>query len=218
MDISESTLRVLLFLAPGFLGFRLYMIDADWSAIRQLDLVYGSLIFSALGYLCYAGFLAATGATHVAWFVVVSFASAIAIALIWKKYGHTALHKLLSKLKLTNEDNRGDVWQKIFNDPQLYVTQITAYLKNGEVIQCDDTAAYDRPELREKGIFPYYSHRDGQIYFVPTLRKAAAPGSQWEPVDDIEAAEDWGIRLVYVTPAELQRLELRVTPCKMQNA
>jgi hypothetical protein len=193
------------------------MVDADWSAIRQLDLVYGSLIFSALGYLSYAGFLAVTGATHVAWFVVVSFTSAIVFALAWKRYGHNALHALLNKLKLTNEDNRGDVWQKIFNDPQLYVTQLTAYLKNGEVIQCDDTAAYDRQDLREKGIFPYYSHRDGQIYFVPTHRKRT-PNSQWESVKDVEAADDWGIRLVYVTPAELQRLELRVTPCKTQNA
>ncbi len=94
-----------------------------------------------------------------------------------------------------------------------YVTQITAYLKNGEALQCDDTTTFDRPELRAKGIFPYYTHRDGQICFVLSRRKRSVD-SEWEEVKDVEAPTDWGLRMVYLNPDELQRLELRITPVK----
>lgn len=211
MDLSVDTLKILLFLAPGFLGFRLYMIDSDWREIRHLDIIYGSLIFSAIGYGGYLALAIGFNLDHLAWLIVVSFVSAVLAALVWKRYGHRLLHLLLQRLHMTNEDNLGDVWQKIFNDPKIYVTQITAYLKNGEVIQCDQTTTFDRPELRAKGIFPYYAHRDRQICFVPTQRKRS-PYSEWEDVEDVESAPDWGLRMVYINPDEIQRLEIRIAP------
>lgn len=213
MDLSVDTLEILLFLAPGFLGFRLYMIDADWRETRHLDIIYGSLVFSAIGYGCYAVLAIGFNLNHLAWLITISFPSAVVAALVWKRYGHGSLHGLLHRLRLTNEDNLGDVWQKIFNDPRIYVTQITAYLKNGEAIECDETKAFDRPGLRANGIFPYYAHRDGEICFVPNRRKRS-PDSDWEDVKDVEAAADWGLRMVYLNPDELQRLELRITPVK----
>lgn len=211
MDISADTIKVLLFLAPGFLAFRLYMIDADWQGIRQLDILYGSLIFSALGYTSYLVFAHYTKLEDLLWLAIVTFCSSVVMALVWKRLGHAVLHRLLNRLGVTNEDNLGDVWQKIFNDPRIYVTQITAYLKNGEAIQCDQTAAFDRPELRAKGIFPYYVHQDGQICFVPNLRKRS-PEADWEDIEDVEGGEGWGLRMVYLSSAEIQRLELRITP------
>ena len=216
MDNSVETLKVLLFLAPGFLGFRLYMIDSDWREIRHLDIIYGSLIFSALGYGCHLMLESWFGLDHLGWFIAISFGTAVAAALIWRKYGHGVLHSLLHRLGITNEDNLGDVWQKIFNDPRIYVTQITAYLKNGEAIECDETKAFDRPGLRDKGIFPYYAHRGGEICFVPNRRRRS-PNSDWEEVKDVEAAADWGLRMVYLNPDELQRLELRITPVKFDD-
>src|SRR5690606_36483062 len=135
----------------------IYMIDADWGSVRQLDIIYGSLVFSALSYACFLLFDSVTGHSSMLSFVAVTFGAAIALSLLWKRFGHPKFHALLKRLGMTNEDNQGDVWQKIFNDPRIYVTQITAYLKNGEAIMCDDTAEFDRPELRAKGVFPYYS-------------------------------------------------------------
>ncbi|WP_420345391.1 hypothetical protein [Pelagibius sp.] len=215
MDVSVDALRVLLLLAPGFVGFRLYMIDSSWGDIRQLDIIYGSLVFSAIGYGFYLLFSYIIGFDSIIWMIIISFISAIISALTWRLHGHTLLHRLLHRLQVTNEDNLGDVWQKIFNDPRIYVTQITAYLKSGEAIQCDNTADFDRPELRSKGIFPYYTHREGQICFVPNLRKRC-PNSEWEAVEDVEATAGWGVRMIYIRPDELQRLEVRVTPSKAE--
>jgi hypothetical protein len=213
VDISQETIRLLVFLAPGFLAFRVYMIDADWSGVRQLDIIYGSLVFSALSYACFLLIAWGTGFSGMLSFIGITFGAAIILSLLWKRFGHPKFHVLLKKLGMTNEDNQGDVWQKIFNDPRIYVTQITAYLKNGEVIMCDGTASFDRPELRAKGIFPYYSHRDGQLCFVPNQRKRSAE-ADWKPVEDVEADANWGLRMVYVAPSELQRLELRITPTR----
>lgn len=210
MDLSVDTIKILLFLAPGFLAFRLYMIDSVWREIRHLDVVYGSLVFSTLGYSCYLAFAFFTGLEGPLWLVAVALFSSVALAVIWRKYGHPIVHGLLSRMGITNEDNLGDVWQKIFNDPRIYVTQITAYLKNGEAIDCDETEAFDRQDLRGKGIFSYYAHRDRQLCFVPTARRRSAD-AEWEPVEDVEA-EGWGVRMVYINPDELQRLEVRVAP------
>ncbi len=211
MSLSVQAIWILAFLAPGFLAFRTYMIDADWRSIRQTDVVYGSLIFSALGYACYLLVSLKFDNLRLLSFIGISFASSIVIAIVWRRFGHPYFHAILKWLQITNEDNRGDVWQKIFNDPGIYVTQITAYLKNGEAVQCDDTASFDTPELRKKGIFPYYTHNDRQICFVLTRRKSSAQAA-WKDIDDIQSSERWGIRLVYINPDELQRLEIRVTP------
>jgi hypothetical protein len=213
MDLSQETIGLLVFLAPGFLAFRIYMIDGDWGGVRQLDIIYGSLVFSALSYACFLLFDRVTGYSSMLSFVAVTFGAAIALSLLWKRFGHPKFHALLKSLGMTNEDNQGDVWQKIFNDPRIYVTQITAYLKNGEAIMCDGTAEFDRPELRAKGVFPYYSHREGQLCFVPNQRKRSSE-AEWEPIEDVEADANWGLRMVYVAPSELQRLEVRVTPCR----
>ncbi len=200
----------MLFLAPGFLGFRLYMIDVNWREVRYLDIIYGSLVFSAIGYGTYLIVDSIGEPSGLLLFVVVTFLSSIVSALVWKRYGHGLLHKLLNKLGITNEDNLGDGWQRIFNNPRIYVTQITAYLKNGEAIQCDDTAAFDRPDLRAKGIFSYYTHREGQICFIPNRRKRS-PESDWVAMKDVDATAGWGLRMVYLNPDEIQRLELRIT-------
>ena len=213
MDLSQETIRLLVFLAPGFIAFRIYMIDAEWSDIRQLDIIYGSLVFSALSYAFFVLFAWGSGYDDMFSFISSTFGVAIIFAILWKKFGHPMFHSLMERMAVTNEDNQGDVWQKIFNDPRIYVTQITAYLKNGEVIMCDDTRMFDRPELRAKGVFPYYSHKDGQLCFVPNSRKRSTE-ADWEPVEDAEAGADWGLRLVYIVPSELQRLELRITPVR----
>ena len=48
MSISVEAVNVLGFLAPGYLAFRIYKIDSDWNSIRQIDTIYGSLIFRFL--------------------------------------------------------------------------------------------------------------------------------------------------------------------------
>ncbi|MEQ9567939.1 MAG: hypothetical protein RLN85_19375, partial [Pseudomonadales bacterium] len=206
-------LAILVVLAPGFIGFRLYMIDADWRGIRQIDVLYGSLVFSSLAYGTYLAISSWLDLNGIGWLIAITFASAAVLGVLWKRIGHPALHRALNLIGLTNEDNRGGVWEKIFNDPRIYVTQITAYLKNGEALQCDETKAFDRDELRAKGIFPYYAHRDGQICFVPNMRQRTE-SAEWEDVEQVEESAEWGLRMVYLNPDELQRLELRITPVK----
>lgn len=208
MEISKDGLNLLFWLAPGFLAFRFYKIDADWRSIHQVDVIYGSLIFSVLGYAAlypFRGYIAGFGES---WLIITALFSAVPIAAFWKVIGHRSLHRVLHKVGYTNEDNCGDVWQKIFNEPKIYVTQINAYMKNGEAIACDNTLLYDTPELRSAGIYPYYSHRDRQICFIPNRRKKS--DGDWIELQDV--SDIWGTRIVYINPDELQRLEVRVAP------
>lgn len=72
MDLSQETIRLLVFLAPGFLAFRIYLIDADWGSVPQLDIIYGSLVFSALSYACFLLFDWGTGYNSMLSFVAVT--------------------------------------------------------------------------------------------------------------------------------------------------
>lgn len=214
MELSTEALDIMLWLAPGFLAFRVYKIDADWQSIQQIDVVYGSLIFSVLGYGAlypFRGLIASHGAT---WLILASLPSAIPIALIWRMVGHPVFHRFMQAIGTTNEDNRGDVWQRIFNEPQIYVTQIFAYMKNGEGIGCNDTSVYDTQARRKKGVYPYYTHKDKQICFVPNRRLV---DGKWTDIEEVELDSRWGIRMVYVSPDELQRLEVRIAPIVAEN-
>lgn len=208
MDFSGSSIEILLALAPGFLAFRIAMIDAEWSQLRTLDVFYGSLSFSVFSYAAWEIIVIYTGWTGTLSFLVTILFVSLAAGVAWKRWGWVWVYALLRKWKITNQDHRGNVWQKIFNDPNVYVTQINAYLKDGSAIGCDDIRAFDRAEWRKQGIFPYYPHKEGQIAFIPNRRLNQAT-MKWENLEDIEA-EGWGVRTVYINPSELERLELRL--------
>tara|TARA_R110002074_G_scaffold130555_4_gene272240 strand:+ start:1506 stop:2138 length:633 start_codon:yes stop_codon:yes gene_type:complete len=209
MDFSNDAINAMIWLAPGYLAFRIYRIDADWNSISQLDVLYSSLIFSVLGYATLWPFRHYFGDQAGTRLVVFAFVTTMLIALAWRKWGHTKFHWMLNRLGLTNEDNTGDVWQRLFNNTDAYVTQINVYLKNGDVIACDDTRAFDTPELRKKGLYPYYTHKNGQLSFVPNRR---CINGNWSDLSEVNAAGEWGLRMVYINPDELQRLEVRIAP------
>ena len=209
MEPAQETVRLFISLAPGYLAYCVYKLDADWRDLRQMDVIYGSLIFSVLSYGCAEGIEYALGRQDSWLFALLTFGTAFLIAFAYRSLIEPWTYSILRRLGATNQDSRGNVWQKLFNDPQIYVTQIHAYLKSGEAIGCDDTSYFDRPDLRKRGIFPYYSHLDGQLCFVPTRRKHS--DGEWEDVIDVEAGAEWGLRMIYVNPRELERLELRLT-------
>lgn len=206
MNFSNETIQVLLFLAPGYLAYRLYKIDSVWAQVPLISIAYGSLAFSAIAYVS-MGYVT-TDETSQATKVIWTFSFALVAGIIWRRFGHRLFHETLRRLKITNEDNSGDVWQKMFNDPRIFIRQVRVYLKNDDAFACDDTRSLVTRERARIGIHPYYTNQDRQIGFIPTHRKLAG-ATDWEALADIDSAE-WGIRYIYFNSSEIARVEVRL--------
>jgi len=220
MDIfklNPELLGILLFLAPGYLGFRLYQIDRAWSSLNTIDVIYGSLIFSTVAYGTYL-FLVTLGWTDEPVRRVASLILfAVLYALLWRRFGHDLFHKGLHALGITNEDNRDTAWTRLFNNPQVYLSQITVYLKNGEQVRCEDTKLYHLDNFNRVGIHPYYADPAGNLYLICTHHRSAAT-DDWIEVEEIHCLSPWGIKLSLIPASEIVRVEARATESGIVSA
>lgn len=209
MDIfklNPELVGILLFLAPGYLGFRLYQIDRGWSDLNAIDVIYGSLIFSTVAYATYLGMVAVGWGDYPARRVISLILFAVIYAFLWRRFGHDLFHQGLHALGVTNEDNKSTTWTQIFNNPKIYLTQITVEMKGGSQIWCENTLQFRRDEFRRVGIHPYYSDADGNLYLISTHSRSAQSG-EWEPAPDV--VSDWGVNLVFVPASEIARIDVR---------
>lgn len=207
MEAVEAV-EVLVHLVPGYVAFRIFKVDEDWRRVRQSDVVYGSLVFSLLSYaafLAFRGWLpGGTMLAVIGWALVI----AVVIAVIAKMAVKPALYWLLYKLGVTDEDSQGSAFDKIFNDPKIHVRQITAYLKSGEAVTCDDTLEYSQTEGASRRIHSYYTDRDGNLNIIPS-RKRIARDAKWEAVEDVTS--DWGVRTFHIPADQIERIDVRLS-------
>ncbi|SRR6266851_6563558 len=217
LKINTELLSILLFLAPGYLGFRLYQIDQPWRKLNTIDVIYGSLIFSTLAYGTYLLLLSIGWADSPARRVGSLLLFSFLYALIWRRFGHAPFHKALHWLGITNEDNSSTAWSQIFNNPKIYLSQIIIHLKDGSQVQCDHTHFYHLDDLKRVGVHPYYSDAAGNLYLVCTHRRAT-PDAEWEEIPDIHCPAPWGIKLSFVPTGEIVRIEARATESGLVSA
>lgn len=220
MDLVKLTndgFYILLFLCPGYLGFRIYFIDKPWNNLNPLHVFYGSLVFSIFSYMLFG--LTVYGIKYVFPSVTVegSFAYAvlatpfaIALGVLWRCFGHAWFHNKLIKMKVTNEDNNSTPWMQLFNNPKIALTQIAIYLKDGSAFRCDDTAFYDTEEFRRSGIFSHYTCADGDIYIVANQFKEKGD-QEWRDVEHIHMDARWGLKVQWISAKEIARVEARAT-------
>lgn len=210
LKLNAEVLGILLFLAPGYLGFRLYQIDRPWSTLNAIDVIYGSLIFSTVAYGTYLGLVAFGWADEPGRRVASPILFAVVYGLLWRRFGHELFHKGLHAFGITNEDNKSTTWTQIFNNPKIYLSQVTVETKSGSQIWCDNTLQFERDEFRRVGIHPYYSDADGNLYVISTHRRASQD-KEWEPVPDLIVPAPWGINLVFIPASEIARIDVRAT-------
>ena len=206
MNLSNEALSILVSLAPGYLGFRLYLIDSDWSSVRTPDILYGSLFFAILQRSTWVP------DTFVFLFITSTLAS-LSAAVLWKKFGHPKFHALMYKLKVTNEDNEGDVWKSIFSNPKCSVTDIVVYLTDGSQVMCNDLYPFFGVEYstyRDAGVYPFYTDRRGNIS-LPVTHYRATPDQEWVKNEQINL-QDRGSEWTFVPAGCIVRMDIRLNP------
>lgn len=211
-SINNEALAILLFLVPGFLAFRIFTIDKPWKNIHILNIFYASLGFSILTYaITYYVFLFVVGAindTNILALVLVSSVLGILTGVMWRRYFHPKIHSWFRKLRVSNEDNEGDSWSRIFNNTSCIVTQIIVRLKDGTSYMSDDTEKFAKNKYEDVGIYPYYSDMDQCLIFIPTHYFEDSTWKEYTAIED----EVYGVRLIYIRPEDVYDLQVRVRP------
>lgn len=217
LNITNDGFYILLFLCPGYLGFRMYFIDRPWNMLNPLHVFYGSLVFSVVAYVEFyiviSGinkFLTSVNVSGHFAYAALATPFAVVSGLLWRCFGHGALHDALMKMKITNEDNNSTPWMQLFNNPKISLTQITVHLKNGSALRCDDTAYFDTEDLRRDGVFSHYTCVGGDIYMVANQFREKND-EEWQAIEDIHMDARWGLKIQWIPAGEIARVEVRAT-------
>lgn len=215
LQISSDAFKILLFLFPGYIAFRLYFIDKPWSSMGAIHVFYGSLSFSIISYFLFSLFILMTNHCFPGINIedpilnsMLSIPFAALSGILWRLYGHNSLHKFLSEIKLTNEDNNSTPWMQLFNNVDIRLSQITVYLKNGKAFRCDETAYFDTKEWRKVGIYSHYTHSNGDLYFIATHQKENQ-SQFWKKIPDLHIDSPWGVKIQWIPRSEICHVEVR---------
>ena len=221
--IASESFKIFVFLAPGYLGLRIYLIDKPWNELDAIHIFYGSLVFSVLSYGTYFFLVQEVPVLkefllNAPWvFAVGATLFALLYALIWRCLGHPFLHQILKFINVTTEDNTFTPWTVIFNNTSINLTQITVHLKDGRSLQLDEAGKYYIPALNKAAVYPYYTSKDGDITMVVTQTRESE-SAEWTAVPDIYVAAPWGLKLSYIPREEISRVDVRVIPRKQPSS
>lgn len=124
----------------------------------------------------------------------------VLFALLWRVWLGDAWFAFTHDRQISNDDGRGNIWDTLIQDTQLYPTQITIYLKGGERLRCADTF-----EIKDTAInAPVLFDGAGNVAFFATEEWLEG---QWKPIEEVQHA--WGDRLTYIPAAEIVRADIR---------
>lgn len=213
-SLNNEALVILIFLAPGYISFRLYSVDRAWTTSQIINIFYGTLLFSTVNYIIiyYLILLITQKRYEISDNIIVLGALFVGVITgpVWKRFGHPFLHKILMKFRITNEDNQGDAWNQLFNNPNIYITQLIIKTSFGVEYMCQSSLKFDSDEKRKHGIFPYYADSSGAINIIPTHYRLDDE-SIWKEVENIEV-DGWGTRTLHLKQNEISKIDVRVQP------
>lgn len=147
-----------------------------------------------------------------AWFVVVdltgsalvagavALVSCVLFGLLWRVWLSDVWIRFAHRSQISGDDGKGNIWDTLIQDTQLYPSQITIYLKGGDRLRCDNTFALNDTAINAPVLFD----SDGNLAFFATEEWV---GGEWQPIDEVQHA--WGDRLTYIPVAEITRAVIR---------
>lgn len=209
--INNEALLILAVLSPGYISFRISEIGAGKKTHEPIQVFFSTGIFATVNYTLVLFLLGLLSVANQYAFLSSILVTSILTGGLWNKPFSGYVLKLSRKLSLTNEDSPNHVWWDIFNNSKVYATQIIAHLNDGTVLMCDHTRALHRKEYDDVGVFPYYTDRKGNIYFIPTHYKYSLSG-KWVDMNDVDGGAEWGLRVTYLRKENITRLDVRLAP------
>lgn len=200
MDISkwlELPIYLQATLGGGYLAYAIAY-NGKRDKERTSDVLLGSVLMSLP---CLIVWLGLDAWQLPVWAIVLEVvAVALLIGILWRKWGMSAWYRLMHSARVSNSDDRSDVWHTITQAMDIAPTQLMVVLNSGTEYFCDDTQKFiDAP------VSQYLTDKAGSVAMYVT---------HWRSADgDFVATESVqhgsGCLLTYIPASQIKLVEFR---------
>jgi hypothetical protein len=197
----EVSLPVQIALAGGYLGYLVAYVGIRKDH-QQVDTVFLTVAFGIIATLA-ARYLSPHVSTE--WSIALAVAAPVLAAIVWRVVLRPVLRRALRLFSFSYADDDATVWTALAADTGNVVTQVTAVLKDGRTLFCDDTSKFaDAP------IAPFMVAPDGAVTMYVThssRRDKDDKEIETEHADTHDAS--WGDSMTIIPADSIHSLDLR---------
>jgi hypothetical protein len=203
LEFLTSSLGLQAALAGGYLGY-----VTAYAGLRrghaQIDSAFISLAFGVPALLVFT-LIEQSGipASH-SWVAAsVAVVTSLVSGGIWRVVGTKCWRKLVSILKVHQDDGTSTAWDALIQRPELYVEQVSVHTKDGRTLFMNSLGPYEK--LPHKGLI-----LGGTGDIVMVVEEERIPG---KPEDEERQGviTDAGLRMTYLPASEIARINLRIS-------
>jgi hypothetical protein len=197
----EVSLPVQIALGGGYLGYLVAYVGIR-KEHQQVDTVFLTVAFGIVATLA-AKYLSPYLAPDLA--ILASVAAPVIAAIIWRVAGRPLVRRFFRATHISHADDDPTVWTTLAADTANDVTQVTAVLKDGRELFCDDTSKFTGA-----AIAPFLVAPDGAVamYVTHTYRRDKS-GKEIETVRAGTRDADWGDNLTIIPADSIYSLDIR---------
>ncbi|TPN81963.1 hypothetical protein FJ987_25325 [Mesorhizobium sp. CU2] len=197
----EVSLPVQIALGGGYLGYLVAYVGIR-KEHQQVDTVFLTVAFGIVATLA-AKYLSPYLPTNVS--IVVAVLAPVVAALIWRKFGRPLVRKVYRETQVSYADDDATVWTTLAADTSHEITQVSAVLKDGRELFCDNTERFAAAAFA-----PFMVAPDGAVtmYVTHTYRRdktgKATATAHADTHDDY-----WGDNMTVIPADSIHTLDIR---------
>ncbi|WP_296743437.1 hypothetical protein [Mesorhizobium sp.] len=197
----EVSLPVQIALGGGYLGYLVAYVGIR-KEHQQVDIVFLTVAFGIVASLA-AKYLSPYLSTELS--IVAAIAAPVVAAILWRVIGRPLLREIYRRARISYADDDATVWMTLAADTEHEVTQVTAVLKDGRELFCDDTAKF-----ANAAIAPFMVAPDGAVtmYVTHTYRRGAN-GRKTATAHPDTSDVVWGDSMTIIPADNIYSLDLR---------
>lgn len=202
-EISQLPWETLVIFSAGYMGYFVSTVGLK-QRNSTIDVLFTIFIFGLFAALVYKITITSSDSAPSSGIIVLkttlSVLAAVLIAGLWRFAGRPFLYLILRKLKVSNTDAHDTVLSNLFDYTGACATQLTVYLKSGNVLMCDNLSLFS-----DKPCGTFKLGIDGDVLMYVTHQKS---NGTWEEDKEV-ISETWGSEITYVPTREIERISIR---------
>ena len=209
-DILQLPIHIQIALAGGYLGYVTAYSGLRSSHTSQ-DAVLLTLVFGTLPALAWPFLTDRVGDRDLAQIMagLLALALAVLVGAIWRWRGWSLWYRMLIRLGVHVDDGLSTAWESLIHHPGMHVTQIMVRTTDGTELFCRDVLKHATAQGTFSALdkFSPLLGNDGSVVMLVD-EEETAKGKKTER--ECQFSDEWGVRLTYISPNMIDRVEMRV--------
>lgn len=202
-EISQLPWETLVIFSAGYMGYFVSTVGLK-QRNSTIDVLFTIFIFGLFAALVYKFTITSSDSAPSSGIIVLkttlSVLAVVLIAGLWRTIGRSIFYSIMRKCKVSYTDAHVTVLSNLFDYTGACATQLTVYLKSGNVLMCDDLSSFS-----EKPFGTFKLGIDGDVLMYVTDIQS---NGIWKNVKGV-ISDTWGSEITYVPTREIERISIR---------